>query len=357
MLWINPIAYRSPFLTSSSRKSAWKKIFDKIKTHWKIIRRVKAGYWVWVPFYLPAFNSFFSIINRILFRVQFLMIRVLLIIPTGRSLLWSAPTPTSTYLPMSKFRTVVYEAHDLMSDFRTYSESLSSKLKEIEKEICAESDLILAPTERILKKLEKIAPGSDVLLFPHGVDYNHFSDGEVLSNGIRKIREKGLPVAGYFGSLSDANDKGVFKILAENGFSVVLIGKVIGDYSDLEQLPNVHIIGPVDYSELPGWAQGFDVGLLNWRMHEWIKNCFPVKSLEYLAAGIPVVSCPIPVLQNNYSKVIRFASTPEEFLRECIEAIGSDSEQQIRLRQKAVQNETWESRYLKVKEYLNVLHI
>ena len=355
VLWINPIAFRSPFLTSSNKKSAWKKIRDKLRTHWRIIRRVRFAYWVWVPFYLPLFTPLFNALNKIMFNVQFVLIRAIFNIHIGESILWSAPSSTSTYLQLQKFRIVVYEAHDLMSDFRTDSDALKQKLRIIERDICLYSDIVIAPTEKIMKKLETLVPEKESLLLHHGVDFNHFSTSRVFSDGICKIIEEERPVAGYFGSLSDANDKEVFKILALNGFSVVLIGRVIGDYSDIAELPGIYIIGPIDYEELPTWAQGFDVGLLNWRMHEWIENCFPVKSLEYLALGIPIVSAPIPVLQQHYSDEILFAESPEEFLDKCRYAVANDNSNRRKRRQESVRNYGWEKKYAIIKEYIDEL--
>ena len=162
--------------------------------------------------------------------------------------------------------------------------------------VCTKADFIFAASETIQEKIQLIAPNKEIELLLHGVDFEHFSVPVPLSTEISQIRSKGLPVAGYFGSLSDANDKEVFLALANNGFSVVIIGQILGDYSELKEHPNIYFIGPVKYNLLPSWAQGFDVALLNWRMHDWIENCFPVKTLEYLACGLPIVSCKIPSL-------------------------------------------------------------
>jgi glycosyltransferase involved in cell wall biosynthesis len=160
-----------------------------------------------------------------------------------------------------------------------------------------------------------------------------------------KVKAAGLPVAGYFGTLSDANDKEVFRILAKNGFSVVIIGKVLGDYSSLENLDNVFFTGPVEFNDLPSYAQAFDVCLLNWIMADWISNSYPVKTLEYLAMGKPVISCPIPVVKELFGSLVYFADTPEEYLEKALLALNENSRELSEARVSAASEHTWERKF------------
>jgi len=284
--------------------------------------------------------------------MQFFFIQRLLSIRIEDSIVWIAPGISFSYLPISSFAYRVYEAHDLLSDFRTTSYSLTTSLSDMETEISNKADYILAPTPRICNRLKQIAPEKTPVLLPHGVDFSHYSGNVQPNEYMARLVSEGLPIAGYFGSLSDSNDKEVFRVLAENGFAVVIIGKVIGDYSCIANLSNIHLVGPVDYSELPQWSAGFNVGLLNWVMHEWIENCFPVKALEYLASGLPVVSCHIPVLKERYPGLVRFASTPDDFLEQCKLAVAEDSDDKRRVRREAVAKDSWESRYDIVRKHI-----
>jgi len=168
-----------------------------------------------------------------------------------------------------------------------------------------------------------------------------------------RIKAKGLPVAGYFGTLSDANDKDVFKILADNGFSVVIIGKVLGDYTMLEGNDNIHFIGPLAFKDLPSFAKAFDVCLLNWIMADWIKNSFPVKTLEYLAMGKPVISCRIPVVEDMFGELVYFAETPEEFLEQAQKAMNENTILLEKRRTEVAANHTWKSKYNYIREIID----
>lgn len=356
ILWINPVAFKSPFLNSTSKSSAWRKIKNKLHTHLRFLRRDKPGFWVWVPLYLPAFSKIADRINTVIFKIQFHLIRLLLNINIPESTLWISGSFTAKGILTLPFAVKVYQAADLISDFRGASTELKKTLQAKERLLCQEVDIRIAASENIASSLKSLC-NLPVHFLQHGVDYRLFSSACELNSAILSIRSKGLPVAGYFGSLSDANDKDVFLKLASSGFSVVIIGKKLGDYKMLECHPDIYFIGPVSYSTLPSWANGFDVALLNWLPAEWIQNCFPIKALEYLAVGLPVVSCPIPVLKNYYSEVISFANTPGDFLDLCRQAVSENSESLRLKRRDCVKDSSWESKYQHVKELIRELRL
>ena len=61
-------------------------------------------------------------------------------------------------------------------------------------------------------------------------------------------------------------------------------------------MPNVHFLGPKEYSELPRYMSQCDVGLLPCLINQYTINMFPMKFFEYLASGLPVVSTALPSL-------------------------------------------------------------
>ena len=160
------------------------------------------------------------------------------------------------------------------------------------------------------------------------------------------------PIAGYYGSLTNANDQDAFIEIAKDGFSVVVIGKVVGNYSKCLKYNNIHFLGPIKFGNLPSYAQYFDVCLLNWINSQWIINCFPLKALEYLAMGKPIVSVEISELKNKYSDYIYFANNSKEFPGLCRLAISQDSDEKINKRKELVKNETWENRFKTFKELI-----
>jgi glycosyltransferase involved in cell wall biosynthesis len=297
-----------------------------------------------VPFYIPAFSPFWDKINASLVRVQMSIASLLLGFKMKDALLWISGSFTLSPLLKKKFRIKVYQAADLISEFRTENKSLLADLRRKEIYLSQNVDHLFASSPNIWQKLEALS-GRQVKLLTHGVNFNHFNSIHTLHPAMLVIKDKGLPIAGYYGTLSDANDQEVFRALAANGFSVVIIGKVLGDYSTLKGVENIYFTGPIAYDELPSYAHGFDVCLLNWIMADWIVNSFPVKTLEYLAMGKPIVSCPIPVVKEMFEEVVYFADTPQQFVQKAVTAIEEDNPAIKDKRIELARNHTWENKY------------
>jgi len=92
---------------------------------------------------------------------------------------------------------------------------------------------------------------------------------------------------------------------------------------DLPQRPNIHYLGGKTYSELPAYLSGWDVALMPFAMNESTQFISPTKTPEYLAGGKPVVSTPIKDVVRHYGHLegVKIASTPEEFVVACDEAL------------------------------------
>lgn len=351
VLWVNPVAFKSPAVNSDNRKSMKKKILNKLRTHLKVFKKVGKGTYILTPLYIPVFKPSFEKLNEELIKLQVRTVSLILGISWKESILWISGNFTLSPLLNYRFKRKIYQAADLISEFRTTDKDLLTRLKQKETFLSKNVDYIFASSPNIQNKLEALS-GQRVKLLTHGVDFDHFTKKSELSPFIASIREKGLPVAGYFGTLSDANDKKVFSKLSENGFSVVIIGKVLGDYSMLEGKENIYFAGPVDFKDLPSYAQGFDVCLLNWVMADWIKNSFPVKTLEYLAMGKPIVSCRIPVVEDLFGDLVYFAETPDDFLNQAKRSLieNNNSAQQVRIQEAS--KHTWDNKFMYIKEVI-----
>jgi glycosyltransferase involved in cell wall biosynthesis len=131
-----------------------------------------------------------------------------------------------------------------------------------------------------------------VALIPNGGDYEHFAK--------RRPRPAALPdagpVVGFAGGLSWRVDAGLLAAVARDrpDWTVVVVGE---GGLELATLPNLLAFGRQPYDELPAWVQAFDVGLVPYVVDRFNAASFPLKVFEYLAAGVPVVSTPLPALE------------------------------------------------------------
>lgn len=353
VLWINPIPFKSPAKNSANRKSQFKKIFDKLKTHLKIFTRPEPGLFVYVPIYLPLFNNTGDRINSVLIRFQTWLLTTLLNIKIRETILWLTGSFTLAPILSKPFLKTIYQAADLISDFETTDGNLTKRLKEKEAALGKNVDYLFASSPNIKEKLNKLTD-REITLLTHGVNFTHFNTLQTIHPKIAEIKKAGLPVAGYFGTLFDRNTMDVYETIAANGFSVVIAGKVLGDFSSIEKNQNIHFLGPVKYEELPSVAQSFDVCLLNRVMTDWVNNSYPIKILEYLAMGKPIVSCPIPVVKDFFGPLVYFAEQPHEYLEKAKLAINEDNHDLYKRRIEAASTQTWESKFEIIKSTLEI---
>ena len=113
------------------------------------------------------------------------------------------------------------------------------------------------------------------------------------------------------------------------------------DVSRLRAFPNVHLLGRKEYGELPGYCKGFDVALMPFKWNELTLNANPLKVREYLAAGLPCVSTPLPEVVSL--GLCKLAATPTEFVRKVDECLREGAGP-TRERARRIVHEGWEAR-------------
>jgi len=125
-------------------------------------------------------------------------------------------------------------------------------------------------------------------------------------------------IAFYQGNIFDKLDYDLLlkltKMLPDWTFN--FCGKVLFNEKGWQQLcaqPNVNYLGLITPEEIRAQSYLSTVGLIPFVQNEWlIERSFPLKTFEYLASGLPVVSIPIKNIL-NFSDVIQFAETAQEF--------------------------------------------
>ena len=120
-------------------------------------------------------------------------------------------------------------------------------------------------------------------------------------------------------------------------------GKRKVDVSELQEIPNVHLLGRKSYETLPAYCAAFDAGLMLFSRTVMTKNVNPIKMMEYLAAGLPVVSTPLPEAE-RYQGPITIAETAEDFARACDQAVCTKSPNRRQSISQLVTDETWQSK-------------
>ena len=352
ILWINPALMFNksyvgshPINKTKKRRNIILRLFFEIKTYIFFFNKIDDNFFLVTPFLLPVFREhYFYNINRLLLQVQFLILRS--VFRVNRYLLYTSGY-YDAYIVIN-FANYVYWIHhfpDIDSDNRNINESQRNHIFQIENNLILSCDYVLASSQRIFDKiisrsLPSIKLKDKVILFPHGVDFYHFYNSKPVEKN-QFIINRGKPVVGYFGSLTNANDQDTYIALAKAGYNLLIIGDVLYDYSECKKFPNIIFTGGINYKDVPSYVKCMDVGIMSWKISEHILNSNPKKTLEFLSCGIPVVSNPIPQLVHEFGDIIYYAKTPDEFVQKVDLALKENSEIKILERVNLARQRDW----------------
>jgi len=207
---------------------------------------------------------------------------------------------------------IVYDCMDELSKFRF----APSELVDREAYLMAEADVVFAGGYRLAKS--KARRHKNVHFFGCGVDVAHFGAAREDDLDVHQaLAPITTPVAGYYGVIDERIDYSLLSALAGAlpHVSFVMVGPVVKvDPRDLPQAANIHWLGQRDYSELPSLVKGFDVCLMPFALNESTEFINPTKTLEYMAAGKPIVSTAIADVVHHFTPVVAVANDADEFI-------------------------------------------
>jgi len=207
-------------------------------------------------------------------------------------------------------------AMDFMDDFTAFDWSPHDSA-ERQARLVQRSSLLLAGT-RYLASAIAARTGRPCTYVPSGVDLERWThDLDVMPGESPELfREYPRPRIGYAGSIGERLDVDILRAIARAnpGGSLLLLGPVYGGTLAEFSEPNAHLLGNRQPAELPSLVRHFDVALIPFKLNEATRALNPIKALEYLAAGVPVVATPLPDVVAEFADVVDLANGPEEFV-------------------------------------------
>ena len=250
------------------------------------------------------------------------------------------PMPAPTMLGAFGERGVVYDCMDELSQFRF----APPELVERERILLAHADIVFTGGRKLFES--KARRHRNVHFFGCGVDVDHFARARDSATAIAtELRTLPKPVLGYFGVIDERLDYALIDALAErfSHGSVVFVGPVAKvDRSELPQRPNLYWLGQRSYAELPSYVKGFDVCLMPFALNAATEFINPTKTLEYMAAGKPIVSTAVPDVVRNFGTIVHVARSTSEFAQTASKALAHD-DARIRAGDALARSSTWES--------------
>ena len=105
----------------------------------------------------------------------------------------------------------------------------------------------------------------------------------------------------------------------------------------------MQLSGRFEHRELPALLARAAVGVIPYRRNAFTDTLVPVKLVEYLAAGRPVVSTPMRAAE-GFADVVTFAADADAFARAVRAAARDDSPEARRRRVAYARSYSWERR-------------
>ncbi|HET7588353.1 MAG TPA: glycosyltransferase [Gammaproteobacteria bacterium] len=244
---------------------------------------------------------------------------------------------------------LIYDYIDEVSE-QISRRSVSRQRWELHRRLLGGSDARVVVSATDLQADAESNGCSSLVLIENGVDVAHFQEAELvqtkLSARFVDLIQRGNPIVGYYGALAAWLDYDLILecAAARPQYEFVLIGP---DYDEsvpdaMKTQPNVHILPPVDYSQIAGYGARFNVALIPFLVNSLTEAVSPIKLFEYLALGKPVVSTAITE-SRKYDCV--YVSGRDGFCSAIDQAVATENDAaSVRARRATADANTWRAR-------------
>jgi len=177
------------------------------------------------------------------------------------------------------------------------------------------------------------------------------AEGGSVSAAARTLGVAGnpRPTLGFFGVLDERIDLDLVARIADArpDWDLVMMGPVVKIQPEsLPQRPNIRYPGRQRYQDLPRFVAEWDICLLPFALNEATRCISPTKTLEYLAAGKPIVSTPIADVVECFGHVVEVASTADEFIEACegyLQESAGEAERRLSLCAETLEKTSWDN--------------
>ncbi|HEX8496755.1 MAG TPA: glycosyltransferase [Actinomycetales bacterium] len=202
------------------------------------------------------------------------------------------------------------------------------------------------------------AQGHDVTLITNGCDPDSYADVDAAP--LPPTVDLPGPVALFVGHLSERIDIALLEAVADTGLSLLLVGPrrpgyEPGRFDALVARDTVQWVGRQPFEALPSYLRVAAVGLTPYADTAFNRGSFPLKTLEYLAAGRPAVITDLPSARWLDTDLVTIAGSPEEFAQAALRcAHEAPSPQLAEERRAFARRNSWDVR---VRELAKVLDL
>jgi glycosyltransferase involved in cell wall biosynthesis len=268
-------------------------------------------------------------------------------------ILWAYVPQAEALVDVLRPSRVVYHCVD---DIAAQKGVDAASFRAAEERFARRADLVLASAPALAERMRTLS--SHVLEAPNVADTALFAtaleDGPVDA-AIAALPE---PRIVFTGAVTATKlDLELLRGLARArpDWSIALVGPVGAgdpstDVSPLTGLANVHLLGPRRYEDLPAVLRGATAAIIPYAINDLTASVFPMKVYEYLAAGLPVVTTPLPALSGVAA--IETAAGPTAMAAALDRALAADTPAARAARSRDASGHSWDARLAEIAAVL-----
>lgn len=271
------------------------------------------------------------------------------------------PLIVLTYLPTPLMHRVIDALDPLLlvyyrADLLSESSPGARPLHAYEESMLARADLVFttaaslrATAHGLAQRVEHLETGVRFVDFANARD--RVSRAPAVFEGISG------PVVGFTGTLRDALDLALLANAARLApeLTFVLAGPATVDVRQLASLPNVRLVGPIEHADVIEHMAWFDAGILPYALNPFTASIMPMKLMEYLAAGLPVVSTRLPEVcrfAEEHGGVVTFADDAMELVAALRAAVREESPEELARRMEVARRHDWSAQMASMSELM-----
>jgi teichuronic acid biosynthesis glycosyltransferase TuaH len=252
-------------------------------------------------------------------------------------------------------RRVIFGTDDWVAGAQLMGENARWLARDERRQI-AQADLVVAISAVLEARWRGM--GGKVIMVPNGVQTSAYARLTEQTPPV-PVSLPG-PVVGVVGNLSERIEMSLLEALVDDGLSLLLVGPVnprweSARFAALVERPTVQWVGRQPFEAIPAFLNCIDVGVTPYVDSEFNRASFPLKTLEYLAAGRPVVSTDLPAVRWLDTELVWVADKPHEF----VAAVRAAAEQahdpaQLAARRDFAEQHSWANRAAEIARAIDL---
>ncbi|MCX6157526.1 MAG: hypothetical protein NTY74_06080 [Ignavibacteriae bacterium] len=259
--------------------------------------------------------------------------------PNRKIRLWLYMPEQKYLVGKVKYDLLIYDSYDDCD--LNFDGTINRKRAELNQELIKESDFLIVISKYTYDKYSKYA--KNIFRSRGGYSCGVFKSSSQKIN----ITDSNKPVLGYVGTFRNWIDYTLInRLIDSNEFILCFIGYIDRSsknyFENIIKNKNVIHINYVDISKIPLYMKNFSVGLIPFKVNDFMRSVYPNKFFEYISLNIPVVTTALPELE-TFKDYIALSENNDEFIENCKKAVRGEYSNKISRYPVIMENNDWNS--------------